>query len=144
MQCCIYTVNGRCTNEGTHDKMVDLDGTGRSGWLSTCDFHYDYYNKDKMTANSSRDRILEMHKRLGETEIKARKGLSAELQQEIHDKIASGEVDAGPPTEHPITDVDLRPKYDGEEAWIIHKASNNGGHADARVLPELRARRDFN
>lgn len=65
-------------------------------------------------------------------------GPNAEKQQELHDKIVSGEIDIGPVPDHSAPVKDIRPKYDGEEAYLIHKASRNGSHIDVRAMPELR------
>lgn len=55
-------------------------------------------------------------------EEKPRKGLNAELQQELHEKIISGEIDIGPMPDHSEPVKDIRPVVDGETERLFRQS----------------------
>jgi len=52
------------------------------------------------------------------------RGINAEAQQKLREMIESGVVDIGPMPDHTAPVKDVRPKVDGETAWVFFKTAN--------------------
>jgi hypothetical protein len=72
---------------------------------------------------TSRDRIFEEEKNYIPHDL-SRKGLNPELMEELHNKIATGEIDVGHKPDHTEPVKDIRPALDGETAWLLYKTAN--------------------